>query len=599
MQADKSVKVKIKQALHLGRALRLVWESAPAWTCANTALVIVQSLLPLASLYLMKMIVNGVTEGAAFANVALFIGLAGATALTVALLRSIASLVNAAHGQAVTDHVQDILHEKSIEVDLEYYENSQYFDKLHRAQQEAPYRPTLMANGLFSIGRSSISLLAIGGLLLFSLHWIFIAVLLASVLPAVLIRLIYANRMYSWQRKRTSTERRILYLNWLLTGSWHAKELRIFDLGGILKHRSSRLRRLLRREKLKIASRRSIVELIAHTGQVAAMFGSFAFLAYRTVEGSIGLGDLVMYYQAIQRGQGFLQEVLTGLAGLYENNLFLTSLYEFLDLKPKVIDSSQPRAVPRPFESGISFERLSFQYPTGTQRVLEDINLSVGPGEMVALVGENGAGKTTLIKLLCRFYDPTEGNITLDGIDLRDFRTSELRRQITVIFQDYAQYFFSARENIWFGNIEQPPDNEKIVRAARLSGADGFLSSLPKGYKTILGKWFEKGEELSTGQWKKVALARALLREAPIIILDEPTSGMDPGSESRLIERFRELAKDRSIFLVSHRMSTVRTADRIYMMKDGRIAESGSHEELIDRGGDYARMFEFQARYFR
>ena len=255
--------------------------------------------------------------------------------------------------------------------------------------------------------------------------------------------------------------------------------------------------------------------------------------------------------------------------------------------------------MPRPFESGISFERLSFQYPTGTQEVLKDINLSVGPGEMVALVGENGAGKTTLIKLLCRFYDPTEGNITLDGIDLRDFRTSELRRQITVIFQDYAQYFFSARENIWFGNIEHPPDNEKILRAARLSGADGFLSSLPKGYKTILGKWFEKGEELSTGQWKKVALARALLREAPIIILDEPTSGMDPESESRLIERFRELAKDRSIFLVSHRMSTVRTADRIYMMKEGRIAESGSHEELIDRGGDYARMFEFQARYFR
>lgn len=585
--------------LRLGRALRLVWESAPGWTLASAALLIMQSALPLLALYLMKLIVNAVKDGIAFADLALLIGLAGAAALAGAFLRSIASFVNEAHGQAVTDHVQDILHAKSIEVDLEYYENSQYHDKLHRAQQEAPYRPALIANGLFTIGRSGLSLLAIAGLLLFSLHWIFVLVLIASALPAVLIRLLYANRMYHWRRQRTSTERRVLYINWLLTGSWHAKEMRIFDLGKIFKRRSSRLRGQLRKEKLKIASRRSIVELIAHSGQVLAIFGSFAFLAYRTVKGAITLGDLVMYYQAIQRGQGFLQEVLTALAGLYENNLFLSNLYEFLDLKPKVIDPSRPRAVPCPIRTGITFDRIRFQYPTGSRKVLEDISLVIQPGEMVALVGENGAGKTTLLKLLCRFYDPTEGSITLDGIDLRQFCTADLRRQISVFFQDYAQYYFSARENIWFGNIDLPKGHEKIRQAARYSGADDFLSTLPRGYETILGKWFEKGEELSSGQWKKVAMARALLREAPIIILDEPTSGMDAGSESRLIERFRELAENRSVLLVSHRMSTARTADRIYMMKEGRIVESGSHDELIKCGGTYARMFEIQAKSFR
>jgi ATP-binding cassette subfamily B protein len=330
-----------------------------------------------------------------------------------------------------------------------------------------------------------------------------------------------------------------------------------------------------------------------------AVFGSYAFIAYRTVQGSITVGDLVMYYQAFQRGHDFLREMLGGLSGLYEDNLFLSNLYEFLDLKRKVVEPLTSRPIPRPMRTGIVFDRVSFQYPTGTRRVLQDISLTIRPGDHVAFVGENGSGKTTLIKLLCRLYDPTDGAITLDGTDLRQFETAALRHEISVIFQDYAQYHLTARENIWFGNPQLSPDQERIVAAARYSGADEVIAGLKRGYDTTLGKWFEDGEELSIGEWQKVALARAFLRDAPIIVLDEPTSALDAKAEYEVFGKFRQLAEGRTTILISHRFSTVRMADCIYVLDDGKIVEAGTHEKLVQRGGKYARLFETQAQYYR
>jgi ATP-binding cassette subfamily B protein len=344
------------------------------------------------------------------------------------------------------------------------------------------------------------------------------------------------------------------------------------------------LRRKLRGERLGIAARRSVADLVAQTSATVAIYGSFAFISYRTVQGTITLGDLVMYFMAFQRGQGFLQEMLSGLAGLYEDNLFLSNLYEFLDLKRKVVEPVHGSPIPQPMKTGIVFNHVSFQYPTGIRKVFEDISLIIRPGEVVALVGENGSGKTTLIKLLCRLYDPMDGNITLDGTDLRQFETTALRRQISVIFQDYAQYHLTARENIWFGNTALPPDHERIVAAARHSGADDVISALPHGYDTILGKRFEDGEELSIAQ---------------IIVLDEPTSSMDAKAEYVVFKNFRQLAAGRTAILISHRFSTVRMADRIYVLKNGRISEGGTHEELIHCGGTYAHLFETQAQYYR
>jgi ATP-binding cassette subfamily B protein len=596
---------KVKRALSLDRAVRFVWQAGPGWTFGSVVLVVVQGALPLLALYLVKLIVDAVTfsvgapdKVAAFRQVALLIGLAAAVALFKALCQSIADLVKEAQTLAVTDHMYDVLHAKSIEVDLEYYENSKYLDTLHRAQKEGPYRPTQIINGLVRLGQSGISLIAMAVLLL-SFHWVVALVLFAAAIPGVLVRLKYSEKMFRWQREWTQAERRASYFNWLLTGDAHAKEIRLFDLGDLFKQRFSDLRKQLRSERLDISRKRSIEDLVAQASGTCAVFGSFGFIAYRTLHGVITLGDMVMYFQAFQRGLSYLRETLGGVAHLYENNLFLSNLYEFLDLEPKVKEPLHPLSVPRPMRKGISFEHVGFQYPAGNGKVLEGISLGIEPGEVVALVGENGSGKTTLIKLLCRLYDPVEGAITLDGIDLRRFETTVLRREISVIFQDYVKYHLTARENIWLGNIDLPPEHKRITAAGREAGADDLITTLPKGYETVLGKWFEDGEELSIGEWQKVALARAFLRDAQLIVLDEPTSSLDVKSEYEVFKKFRQLLNGRSAILISHRFSTVRMADRIFVLEDGRVIENGTHEQLIQLGGKYAHLFERQAQYYR
>jgi ATP-binding cassette subfamily B protein len=605
MKKNDSIGKKVRHALRLDRALRFVFRAAPGWTAANVSLVLVQGVLPLLTLYLMKLIVDkvafsvaAVDKTAVFGDLAFLIVLAAGVALLSVLCQLIAGYVNEAQVLAVTDHMFDILHAKSIQVDLEYYENPQYFDTLHRAQQEGPYRPTSILNGLVRMGQNSISLVAMAGLLI-AFHWGVAIILFAAAIPGVLVRLKYSGKLFQWQRERTSTERKAGYLNWLLTGDIHAKEVRLFDLGPLLIGRFSCLRKELRGEKLEIARKKSVADLFAQVSATVAVFGSFGFIAYRTVQGAITLGDMVMYFGAFQRGLGYLRDMLGGMADVYENNLFLSNLYEFLDLEPKVKEPVHPRPVPKPIKKGVVFDHVSFQYPTGNGKMLEEVCLSIDPGEVVALVGENGSGKTTLIKLLCRLYDPSEGKITWDGTDIREFNTTSLRREIGVIFQDHAKYYLTARENIWFGNIELSPKDERVASAAHQADADTLIEKLPKGYETVLGKWFEEGEELSIGQWQKVALGRAFVRDAQIIVLDEPTSSLDAKTEYEVFRQFRELLNGRSAILISHRFSTVKMADRILVLDGGRIVESGSHSDLVRQGGRYAELFEKQAENYR
>jgi ATP-binding cassette subfamily B protein len=598
-------KLKIPRALQLGRALRFVWQSAKGWTLANGALVAVQGLLPLLPLYLMKLLVDAVTagpaaadKGAALRYVLLLVAFTAAATLFTFLIDLLGGMVSEWQGYIVADHMNDVILAKSIEVDLEYYESARYYDTLHRAQREASSRPISIVNGLAKIGQNSISLLAIAGLLL-SFHWIVAAILFAAVISGTAVRLRYSGSMYRWQRGQTSTERQAGYLNWMLTDSGHAKEIRLFNLGPLFIRRFRDVRRKLRRGRLAIMRRRSIADFMAQTFATAAIYGSYAYVSYQAMWGQITLGDLVMYYQAFQRVQGFFQGILGSLARLYEDNLFLSNLYEFLDLKRTVSEPLHATPVPQPMQSGIVVNHVNFQYPEGTRKVLEDVSLTIRPGEVVALVGENGSGKTTLIKLLCRLYDPTGGAITIDGIDLRRFETKALRNEIAIIFQDYAHYHLTARENIWFGNIALAPDHERVIAASRRSGADDVIRTLPHGYDTILGKRFEAGEELSIGEWQKVALARAFMRDAQIIVLDEPTSSMDAKAEYEAFQNFHQLVSGRTAILISHRFSTVRMADRIYVMQHGNIIEGGSHEELLRLGGTYARLFEMQALHYR
>lgn len=603
MRAPPTLEGGKRFGLALARAWLLVWRAAPRLTAANLALVTVQGVLPLAALYLIKLIVDAIATAAAgqadqagMASVFPLIALAAALALVAALCASAASVIGEAHAQVVANHMHDVLHAKSIEVDLEYYENSVYYDTLHRAQQEAPYRPTRIAKGLIRVCQTLLSLTAMVVLLL-SFHWGVALVLFAAVVPEVAAQLRYANELYAWQRRRTSDERQAQYFDWMLTGSGHAQEVRLFNLGPLFMSHFRDLRERLRREKLRIVLRRSKVEFAAQSGATLAVYGCYAFIAYRAVQGTITLGDLVMYFQAFQRGQEFLRQMLGALSGLYEDNLFLANLYEFLDLKPKVVEPARPQPVPRTLSRGIVFENVSFHY--GAKQALTDVNLVIPAGATVALVGENGSGKTTLIKLLARLYDPSAGRITLDGVDLREFATAELRRNIGVIFQDYVRYNLTARENIWFGNAELPSDPSRIAAAARHAGANELILGLPSGYETVLGKWFDDGEELSVGEWQKIALARAFLRDARIVVLDEPTSAMDARAEYEVFNRFREATRGRTTILISHRLSTVKMADRIYMLHAGRVVESGTHEELVGHAGAYARLFETQAKGYR
>ncbi len=595
---QKPLKDKIVQALRVDRAVRLVWQATPGWTLANLVLQIIQGILPLAALYLMKLIVDAVTfsinapdKTEAFKQIALLIIIAGGVALLNAFCQLLANIASEAMSLTVTDHVFDILHAKSVEVDLEYYENPQYFDTLHRAQQEGPYRPTSIVNNLVRLAQNSVTLIAMTGLLI-SLHWGVAWVLFLAVIPGVFVRIKYVNKMYHFHRERTRTERQALYLSRVLTGDIHAKEVRFFGLGDLFIERFNKLHSKLRQEKLAIGKKSSMADFLAQTSATIAVFASFAFIAYRTVQGNITLGDMVMYFQAFQRGLSSMRDLLGSMASLYEDNLFLSNLFEFLNLKPKVNEPVDPQPVPRPLNSGIVFENVTFHYPASKRKVLEDVSFSITPGETVALVGRNGCGKTTLAKLLCRLYDPDQGKITLDSIDLKQFARVALRSNISVLFQDFVRYYLTARENIWFGNVGQPLDEEKIIAAAKQAGVHELIENLPQKYDTFLGKWFEEGEELSGGEWQKVALARTFLRKSQIILLDEPASSLDPRAEYEIFCRFRDLTEGKTSLFISHRLSTVKMADRIIVMDKGKIVESGTYEELMQKKGSFAYLFD-------
>jgi ATP-binding cassette subfamily B protein len=596
---------KIQKGLRLGRALRLVWKSAPGWTLVNSILVVVQGLLPLTALYLLKRIIDAVTAGfsapdktAAFQAALFWITLAGAVALFSVLARSLSELTGQAQSLVVTDKVSDILHAQSIVMDLEYYEDSRYYNTLHRAQQEAPSRPTRIVNGLVQIGQNSISLLGIAGLL-FAFNWLLALVIFAVALPGALVRIVYARRLYGFEQKQTENERRAWYYHWMMTGSAHAKEIRMFNLGNLFQERFRKLRQQLREGRLSLSRRRTFSDFLTQTLTTAAIFGTLAFISFQTIRGAITVGSLVMYYSAFQAGVGFLQGILRGMTGLYEDNLFLANFYQFLALDPKIQAPSRPRSVPQKIEQGIAFQDVHFQYPGEPQEVLQGIDLTIAPGQVIALVGENGSGKTTLIKLLCRLYDPAQGKITIDGINLSHLDPICWRRELSVIFQDYIQYHLSVWENIWLGNVETQPNREQITQAARLSGADPIIRRLPEGYDTQLGHWFQKGHELSIGEWQKVALARAFLRDSRFVVLDEPTSSLDPLAEAELFQQFRKLIQGRSAILISHRFSTVQMADYIYVLNQGRIIERGSHQELLTQNGFYARLFRAQAEHYQ
>jgi ATP-binding cassette subfamily B protein len=587
------------------RALQVVWTSSPGWTAVGIALLVVQALLAVASLGALKLVVDGITAAlataqplAAFDHVALLIALAAGIGLLTVLSRSLEDLVAQIQRDRVSDYIHGLVHSKAVELDLEYYENADYYTALHRAQAEAPRRaPTILAD-LLQVGRSSASLVAIGGLLL-AFNWWVALVLLIGDLPGAVIKVRGAWEYYHWQRRRTPVEMRAGYYSELLSLARWVQEMRLFGLGPLFMERFRGLRSRLRQEHQTFALRRLGAEAPTQVCAMVAMYLAYGFVGYQTLAGALTLGDLVMYFAAFQRGQGYLHELLSGLARSYEDNLFLSDLFGFLALKQTVAEPVDPQPVPRPLRSGLVFDHVDFRYPGDSRLALDDVCLAVRPGERIAIVGPNGSGKTTLVKLLCRFYDPAAGQITADGLPLSAFAKAAWRREISALFQEHGKYYLSARENIWLGNPVPMTDDGPIVAAARSTGAHEAIEDLPSGYDTVLGKWLDEGAELSVGEWQKIALARAYLRDAQILVLDEPTSALDPLAEQELLDTFWRVAEDRITIIISHRLSTVRMADHIYVLDEGRIVEAGTHDELLRLNGRYAELFLTQARHYQ
>ena len=533
----------LKDISRFKKTLLFVWRSGPKWSIIKLGLLLIQSILPLLSLYLMKLVVDSVSAGLsspdktnAFNDVVIYVVLFGILALLIAICNIAEQFVNETQQQLVVNYISDLIHSKSDEIDLEYYDNSQYHDTFHRAQQEASYRPVQILDSLSGSLQNGISLIVISGLLV-SLHWIIVVLLFITAIPGLVVKLKYIEKLYEWERNRTSTARKAWYFSNLQTFRIFAKEMRIFNLGNLFKQRFKQLVKQLFREKYRITLHRSRIELLARAFEILAVMGTYAFVAHRTVAGAITLGSLVMYFQAFQKGQSVLQGMLKGLTSLYNNKLFLNNLFEFLEIEPKIVGPQNPQPMPHHIQKAVVFSNVDFQYPPGTRKILKNISLTIRPGETIAIVGENGAGKTTLIKLLCRLYDCTGGNIFFDGTNINNFTIKALREKISVIFQDYVKYDLNARENIWLGNIKNTPDNQLIIKAAKQSGADKVINGLPKGYENILGKHFEDGEELSAGQWQRIALARVFYSDAQIIVLEEPTKSIDPLAEHDFYQR--------------------------------------------------------------
>jgi ATP-binding cassette subfamily B protein len=405
--------------------------------------------------------------------------------------------------------------------------------------------------------------------------------------------------MYDWRRRRTQIEREAAYLDWLITSDVHAKELRIGVLGGFFQRQYMRLRELVRTEQLGIGRRRVGSESLVAMLATVAFFGALGYLAFQTAQGRHSMGDLALFLVVFQRVQSIGQELVQQTSQLYEDTLYLGQLFEYFDIRPILQEPAAPASLPAPAATRLRLEQVDFTYPGTQKQVLHGIDLEIPPGRIVALVGANGSGKTSLIKLMCRLYEPSAGRITLDGRDIRDFGLAEYRRVFSVIFQDFARYASTVNENIRFGDIHLPADSPRIREAAVKAEADGFIQLMAQGYDTRLTRMFDGGAELSHGQWQRLALARAFAADSRVLVLDEPTSALDPAVEFDLFRDFRALIGDRSALVISHRLSTIRQADFIYVLDEGVIREAGTHDELMAKAGTYAQLFQKQAYFYR
>lgn len=597
----------LTQLPYLPKAIGLVWEASGYWTLIWAVLLIFLGILPALEVYLVKAVVDSFVAVSrtevhstnlsyALTCTALLVGLL----LLGGAVGNFNTWVRTFQAELTQDYMSSLIHRKAISLDLAFFESSDYYNRLHRAHVEARNHPIALLENLGELIRSTLTLLSVVVVLVPLGIWLPLG-LLANTLPPVYIVYKSNKRENQWRVQNTLAQRYTDYYDNLLTSCESAAELRLFALGEHFQTAYHSLRLRLRQDKMKLMRERSVAQFGANFLSLVIVGITLSWIVGQIARGKLSLGDLALLLQSLWLAQGMLQNLLKSLSKSYQNLLFLQDLFEFLTLKSQnseeqgVRESICDSGFGRQLIKGICFEDVSFCYP-GTQRLaLDGFTLTISAGQIVAIVGENGAGKSTLVKLLCRFFDQKLGKITLDGKEIRDLPLAELRSLITALFQFPVHYNDTAANNIALSTLTTNPTRSEIEAVAQATGADIPIQQLSTGYDTLLGKWFG-GAELSGGQWQRIALARAWLRPAPIVILDEPTSAMDTWAEANWLKRLRQLAQGRTVIIITHRLTTAQQADIIHVMAKGQVVESGTHEELLAKGGGYAQSWQVQSK---
>ena len=579
-----------------------MWKAGPAAVLGGCSARIVAGLIPVATLDVTRLIIDHIVALVAHKQrlphtfwwlVVIEFGLASLGSLFSRLIDYSDTLL----ADRYTHYISVRVMQHASHLDLARYEDPDFYDKLERARVQATDRlATIRMMG--QLLQQLITTATLAGSILFYAPWLLV-VLIAAVIPAFAGESHFAFLNYALNFSQTPARRQLDYLRILGASKDSAKELKLFGLGSFLTGQYSKISEKILAQDVALAKRKLWLTSLFSLLSTAGYYSAYAVVIYRTILGQYSVGTLTFLAGAIAGASSNIQTVFSTFSGIADQALFLNDLLEFFKVEPAVQSPPHGLPAPRPIQQGFEFRNVSFAYPGSTRFVLKNLDFRLEPGERLALIGENGQGKTTIVKLLTRLYDPTEGQILLDGVDLREYDLEDLCRETGVIFQDFMRYEMSAVENIGIGKVEDQDNQDKIVEAARKSGAHDLIQGLPDGYRQMLGRRFEGGVDLSGGQWQKIALARAYLRDAQVLILDEPTASLDARSEHEVFERFADLTEGKMALLISHRFSTVRMADRIMVLEDGRIAEAGSHHDLMFSGGRYCQMFELQASNYR
>lgn len=584
------------------RALDLVWTTNRSLTLALALLTLVAGILPAVVAYVGQLIVDGVVAAmnSDSHDAREVLWLVIIEAIVVIFIAASQRGISASQSllRALLGHrVNVMILEKALTLQLENFEDSEFYDKLSQARREASRRPLSLVNRTFALVQNGISLISYAVLLFAFSPWA-VVILIGAGLPSFFAEAKFSGDAFRLFRWRSPETRMQMYLETVIAREDGIKEVKLFQLGPRLLRRYRDIFKKLFVEDRRLTLRRDSWGFALGLLSTTAFYGAYAWIVTTTINGEITLGAMTMYLVLFRQGQSAVAASLSAVSGMYDDNLYLSNLYEYLE-QPVAMRSGEEKSGPDP-QRGIEFEDVSFRYPGTTQNVLNHISLQIQPGESLALVGENGSGKTTLIKLLTRLYEPTEGRILLDGLDLTKWDIDTLRQRIGVIFQDFGRYQFSAGENIGAGDERYFDDTKRWAAAAKTGMAASFIEDMPDGYQTQLGRWFKDGRELSGGQWQKIALSRAFMRsDADILVLDEPTAAMDAASEAAIFEHFRSQSDNKITILISHRFSTVRAAKTIIVIQRGEILEQGNHESLLALNGQYAHLFRLQAKGYQ